>query len=258
MTVREVYEYILIELNKVKSPHIHLEDFLYFINKAIQEYINERYTLYAVSQQLTDDLEALSKSFSLNISGNTATINDLVNGSLIETVPVNYSTKYGSSAVTIQLPSSYLHLLLCVCNIVSNKPYKCYGAGYTYTNSADRLTSDLAGGIMSNAYLKPALTRPYFQINDNVTGAVTPSITILYGLHPITNFTLTKIELDFLKKPEVLNLSITQRDSIVDTSATLEFPEYVCNELIKRAVKLVLENSTDPRLQTNPLVNKTI
>lgn len=34
MTVYEIYEDVLIELNKVKAPSLSVSDFLYFLNKA--------------------------------------------------------------------------------------------------------------------------------------------------------------------------------------------------------------------------------
>ena len=37
MTIRNVYDYILIECNKAKAPSLLLEDFVYFFNKAIQQ-----------------------------------------------------------------------------------------------------------------------------------------------------------------------------------------------------------------------------
>ena len=40
MTIRQCYEYILVECNKVKAPQVLLEDFIYLFNKAIQQYIN--------------------------------------------------------------------------------------------------------------------------------------------------------------------------------------------------------------------------
>lgn len=50
MTARELYEALLIELNKVQAPNILLEDFNYFANKAIYQYINKRYNIYDVNQ----------------------------------------------------------------------------------------------------------------------------------------------------------------------------------------------------------------
>lgn len=35
MTVREVYNYVLVELNKVQAPSILLDDFVYLLNKSI-------------------------------------------------------------------------------------------------------------------------------------------------------------------------------------------------------------------------------
>jgi len=40
-----------------------------------------------------------------------------------------------------------------------------------------------------------------------------------------------------------------------DTSQSLEFPDYVCQEIINELVKNIMENISDPRIQTHPLVN---
>ena len=40
MTARDLYEIALIELNKLEAPSLLLEDFNYFVNKAIQQYSN--------------------------------------------------------------------------------------------------------------------------------------------------------------------------------------------------------------------------
>nr|DAK03589.1 MAG TPA: hypothetical protein [Bacteriophage sp.] len=50
----------------------------------------------------------------------------------------------------------------------------------------------------------------------------------------------------------------TQYELVEDTSQVLEFPDYVCQEIINELVKLLLENASDPRLQTNLAVNQTI
>lgn len=36
-----------------------LEDFNYFINKAVNQYINKKYNIYDINQQSTDDLRVL-------------------------------------------------------------------------------------------------------------------------------------------------------------------------------------------------------
>lgn len=62
MTAREMYEYALIELNKIEAPSLILEDYNYFINKAVQQYINLSYAKFEVDQQSTDDLRVLRAS----------------------------------------------------------------------------------------------------------------------------------------------------------------------------------------------------
>ena len=38
----------------------------------------------------------------------------------------------------------------------------------------------------------------------------------------------------------------------------LEFPDYVCQEITNELIKLLMENGSDPRLQTNIPVNQSI
>lgn len=70
MTVRTLYDNLLIELNKVEAPSLLLEDFIYFANKAVQQYTNKRYNLYDITQQTTDDLRALKESTILEVKHN--------------------------------------------------------------------------------------------------------------------------------------------------------------------------------------------
>ena len=62
MTARELYEYALIELNKLEAPSLLLEDYNYFINKAVQQYINLIYAKLEIDQQSTDDIRVLKTS----------------------------------------------------------------------------------------------------------------------------------------------------------------------------------------------------
>ena len=55
-TVREVYLDILTELVKEESPTLYLEDFIYYYNKAISEYMKLRYEKFELTQQITDDM----------------------------------------------------------------------------------------------------------------------------------------------------------------------------------------------------------
>ena len=65
MTVKEVFESVLIELDKVASPTMLLSDFNYFLNKAIYHYINKKYNIFEISQQSNDDLRILKATAKL-------------------------------------------------------------------------------------------------------------------------------------------------------------------------------------------------
>ena len=71
-------------------------------------------------------------------------------------------------------------------------------------------------------------------------------------------FKPTKVYIDYIKTPQIVRLSQAQFNSDVDTSQVLEFPEYVCQEILNILIRLLLENYSDPRIQTNPAMNTTI
>ena len=49
-----------------------------------------------------------------------------------------------------------------------------------------------------------------------------------------------------------------QVDEVIDSSQILEFPDYVCQEITNELVRLLLENGSDPRLQSHIPVNQSI
>lgn len=253
MTTKEAYEYILMELNKVNAPSLHLEDYNYFMTKGVQEYVNERYQLFETSQQLSDDLQALTVSVDCTLGATQATYT----GSFSGTKDLSFGKKYASPFVRVNLPDDYFHLLGCSPTVVTRFPFKCYNVGYEFAKGAKKLTADVGNGpALDNAYLKPSYKNPYYQLQDNITGSVIPDILII--IDDFIKFTISKFNLDYLKKPQPVNLTVTQRDNPVDNSAILEFPEYACHEIIKRTVKLLLEKGSDPRLSTHIPVNQTI
>lgn len=155
MTARQVYEAVLIEMNKVQAPSLLLEDFNYLFNKAINQYINKKYNIYDVNQQSTDDLRVLKSSVTLRALNEKSPIND---------VTVRDSM-YGA-IYEFALPADYLHLLNCVCNFKVNKPFKCYNANTYVQFPAERLTSDLWSQIINNFYMRPTYKRPYYFIHN--------------------------------------------------------------------------------------------
>lgn len=258
MTVKQFYENILVEINKVEAPSLLLEDFNYFINKAILAYITTRYPYYDLNQELTDDIS-------------------VIKGSDILTATIAEDNKLQKATYRTLLPDDYFHLLNCILEFKVVANYKCYTKDELIYKAATRLTSNLYAAILNNYYLKPSFKKPYYYIHntvDNVPattgdnipviqenvrfkGGAAVNLEIRYG-NDVSQFELTRIHIDYIKTPRRVSLTQDELDSDNDTSQVLEFPDYVCMEIIKEMVKLLLENSSDPRLQTNIPVNQTM
>jgi len=261
MTARQLFEYTLIEMNKVQAPSLLLEDYNYFINKAVYNYINLRYNVYDVNQQTTDDLRVLK---------GTVAISNIV---------AVTGNKLQGATYTADLPADYFHMLNCIVEYTATKVFKCYTPSEPVYFGAKRLTSDMYSQIINNYYLRPSYKLPYYYIHNTVdtpppanptspnvpeiqegvrySGGAPVKVEIRYGKDN-SLFTLTRIHIDYLKAPRRIVLTQAEVDLTDDTSQVLEFPDYVCQEIIKELTKLLLENASDPRLQTNIPVNQTI
>lgn len=372
MTARQVYEAVLIELNKSQAPNLLLEDFNYFFNKAVDQYVNRRYNIYDINQQTTDDVRVLKSTVTLEVAtGNNA---NSKNG-----VDVTKKGSLYNSIYEFDLPTDYLHLLNCICEYKVLKPFKCYDANTYVQFSAERLTADSWSTVINNVYTRPTYKRPYYYLhnvnrglydrvttqggqeqheyldytshfyngksgdseptsridlptdpygsdiksidttftdvtggtgenvinegqifdkNDNpyandksTTGGVSRvidikgtgsdsgtstqvnavekigqirygnpgnvRIEIRYGKDN-SLFQLERVYVDYIKAPQHIRLSQEQLDLTEDTSQMMEFPDYVCQEIINELVHIVMENGRDDRLNTHIPVTQTI
>jgi hypothetical protein len=73
-----------------------------------------------------------------------------------------------------------------------------------------------------------------------------------------SDYAVNRIQLTYLRSP--MYVSMTQEDllSVEDNTQVLEFPDYVCYEIINIYVRLLLENASDPRLSTVTPINQSI
>ena len=174
MSARELYEGVLIELNKENASNILLEDFNYFANKAINNYTNKRYNIYDINQQTSDDLRVLKATAMLKpIKITDYSGLSLANGA-------NYE---------IIMPSDYLHLLNCICIYKVKKTYKCYNAGDTWRAPAKRLTADMYSQVIDNFWNKPTYKKPYYYIH-NINSVKDTSTTNGEGVTTVTRATV--------------------------------------------------------------------
>lgn len=349
MTARQVWEGMLTELSKVNAPSMLLQDFNYFFNKAINQYINKRYNIYDVNQQTTDDLRVLKATTMLD-----PVLTTEYDGSA-STAENSYKYIAGNSKLfgatyEVILPDDYLHMLNCVCIYKLAKNHKCYDKDNYVQFAAKRLTADSWSVIVNDYYNRPLPERPYYYIHNvnssvslptnpvrnetlekgfatahttatapNSVGTdiqdkykVTPgaTATVVGGTPekvssngPTTGYTnfdrvvtltgnktasavekeagqrygnaskvrceirygkdnsvfiLEKVFIDYIKAPQTIRLTQEQVDLTEDTSQIMEFPDYVCQEIINELVTLVMENTADPRLQSHPIVTQSI
>lgn len=365
MTARQVWEGMLTELSKVNAPSMLLQDFNYFFNKAINQYINKRYTIYDINQQTTDDLRVLKATTVLT----PQSIGPTVGGVDVSGWKAGDAALFGAT-YEIYLPLDYLHMLNCICVYKLNKRFKCYNEGDYVQFAAKRLTADSWSVVVNDYYNRPLPERPYYYIhnvNQSVDLPTNPveDVSILtrtlkgtdsakdytnsnsikiyvrkykesqeseeqevtnledqYELqtfkeeHPtwiitetaevknttegqsnlprtislknIQNkstvekesgvrygnpssvrceirygkdnsvFKLQSVVIDYIKAPQTIRLTQEQVDLTEDTSQIMEFPDYVCQEIINELTMLVMENTADPRLSTNTTVTQSI
>jgi hypothetical protein len=287
MTARQIFEAILVEMNKAEAPSLLLEDFVYFLNKTINNYINKRYAVYDRTQQTTDDLRVLKATAILSVYKQENKTN---------------SSPLYKAVYVANLPSDYLHLINCVCEYKSKKTVNCNESLNTFY-AAQRLTGELWSQILNNYYMRPTYKRPYFYVNNTNTsenlptnpytgktgtdptlekkfdrtvqfessevsvinrqggiryGNVSPLIIeIRYGADD-KSFELIKIHIDYIKTPQYVTLTQNEIDELEDNSQILEFPDNVCYEIIRELTAILLENTSDPRLQTHIPINQSI
>lgn len=168
MTAKGVYEAVLTELNKLQAPSITLEDFNYFANKAISQYINKGYNTYDVNQQSTDSLRVLKATTILT------PVKASVYSDYDETDPELLKSLYGAT-YDVNLPDDYLHILNCVCVFRVNRQHSCHNQGDYYRVGASRLTADAWSQIINNFYMRPSYKRPYYYIHNVNTQVTTPT-----------------------------------------------------------------------------------
>ena len=274
-------------MNKLEAPSLLLEDYNYFINKAVQQYINLVYAKLEIDQQSTDDIRVLKASTILKPVKlyENPSYSHLANGMF-------------KSSYYVDLPEDYMHLLNCIVEYkvgVSN--FKCYNKGDMVYFAARKLTPDMYTQVLNNAYMRPMYKRPYYYLtNINTANTIvtnpsmdtaildankenneTPSALVDSNNVPgdrLANPSIVRLELrygtddgvfvpnniyvDYLKSPMYIRLTQEQINSTLDYSQVLEFPDYVCFEIVNIFVRLVMENASDPRLQTNIPINNTI
>lgn len=142
-----------------------LEDYNYFINKAINQYINRVYNLYDINQQKSDDLRVLKSS---------TVLTPIVTNDYGTTTATLFNKTY-----EVDLPDDYLHILNCVVEYGTQANFKCYNQGDKIHFGAKRLTADMFSQIINNYYMRPSYKNPYYYINNVNVNDTYPNLSTI-------------------------------------------------------------------------------
>ena len=71
-------------------------------------------------------------------------------------------------------------------------------------------------------------------------------------------FSLSAVQIDYVKAPQFIRLTQEQLDSDEDISQVMEFPDYVNQEIVNELVNLVMRKTNDPSLQTHMQMTQSI
>lgn len=272
-SVREIYDYIQIELNKAKAPSITLEDFLYFLNKAINNYCNIKYNTFNINQQFTDDLRELIRTYTI-ASPKIKNGNDVIMQNNDDPLtPINPipNTDEGINidyaVVSIGLPANYYHLLGCTIKYkrtskpITSKKYEIYTIRTIKPYKVRRVTTDSLTMTLNNYYYRPKPNNPYFILNNETfnTGSnvVKSNIEIHIGKLPET-YTVEKASVMYFINPKKMFMTEDDLYSVEDTTEKMEFSRYICYEIINILIGLIMINSGNSLVGAVQSFNKTI
>ena len=71
-------------------------------------------------------------------------------------------------------------------------------------------------------------------------------------------FTLSAVQIDYVKAPQFINLTQEQLDNDEDISQVMEFPDYVNQEIVNELVNLIMRKTNDPSLSTHIQMTQSI
>lgn len=298
MTARQLWEALLTELNKVNAPAILLQDFNYWVNVATYKYANRIYNIYDTTQQTTDDLRVLKSTVKIpitNINNNTDKLYSKGNyqvdlpsdyyhllNCICEfnvTQPVNKCKEldeyvhYKASRLTADMWGEVMNNYYM--KPTYKRPYYYFNNIHTgenkefpNDNSINIQNSPIPNNPESEGRGTDLLSDIFKVAEGEYTSLVDKKPKLRYGnasnvrMEIRTGYTkgvsLVAVYIDYLRVPQNILLTQEQLDLVIDTSQILEFPDYVCLEIVNELVKIVMENASDPRLQTHIPVSQSI
>lgn len=114
--------------------------------------------------------------------------------------------------------------------------------------------SNLNRKFKLNSDSESAVEKP---IASRISNSSNVRLEIRYG-RDNSVFELKEVQIDYLKAPQYIRLTQEQMDLTQDTSQIMEFPDYVCQEIINELVHLIMLKTQAPGLGDHIQISQTI
>ncbi len=293
MTWLDLYTNALIEQNKHEAPTLLIEEYNYLINKAIIQYINLTYARFDLNQQSSDDLRWLQRSVELEIFKQNKIIHPGEEANYVAVLPSDYlhilnCTAHFARKCNDDDPprkckrddDDSLGGIFSLCRrltanqfpaIINNAYLKpTYIRPYFYINEsmeAGKLSTELGLKQILDPCDISTCESPVWkeQIQEVLEPCCIPQtiddcsgklMELRCGKSKI--YKPDVVFVDYLRLPQIINLTWEDVNGDEDTTPECEFPDAVAYEIINIFMKLLFENAGDQRLQTHFAINQTV
>lgn len=233
VTVQDMYDLMLDELNKENTGTVFPDEFERLINSSQLDYVTNRYYNVETTEKRTDDLRTLT------ILDETILNTGLpVAGGELFLLPYNPN----ANVVTPKNPSGTNHgylFMLAVSLIVQYQNSPCAYSGTSGLLKAKPMKSDKKYEIIRDPYNRPTEDRLYYQITGD-------SFVVFTG----TQSFATAAHIDYIRYPRKIE--------IVNATVDCELPLHARQEIVRMAVTRKLEEIESRRFQSNTVENSKV
>ena len=165
-------------------------------------------------------------------------------------VPTKIKENTGDNIDPANNPTDKFHTLTATSYTDGNWEYEVTGD----SNFARSFDYD-GDGVISDAEKNNLIEKPAGSRHANSSRV---KVEIRCGRDKSNIFSLSAVQIDYVKAPQFINLTQEQLDSDEDISQVMEFPDYVNQEIVNELVNLVMRKTNDPSLQAHMQMTQSI
>ncbi len=224
----KMYEGVKIELDQYQSPSFDVQDFNFFLPKAVEHCVKKELDGFELTQKVTDKLAPLIK------------ISDPL---------LIFNADNTTDVREKELPADYRHVVSSLVRLRYKTATTAFTAGTKRSSFSRRLTGDLWAFVMEDYYLRPLVSDADVRLYHRVIGNKL-SILIDTPVYPETTVVIEDVKLEYISQPPVIKLN-NNLTIAVDTV----FPVHFNQEIVTTCARLFLENNESSRQQTIAEVN---